>query len=161
MKTVGYFTVPVLETPPGLRGQAGRVVPAGSVVSSSGQNLLAKPVPIPEDPRIFLERWAAAWTAQDLETYLASYAENFSPADGVSRSAWEQQRRVRLQNPAFIQVELKDLVVKPLADNRVKVELEQSYRSDLYTDRGRKEFELEQKAGRWFILQEKVIGASQ
>ncbi len=143
-----------LETPPALQ------VNSGAVRVNSGRTMLARPDSILEKPQLFLERWAAAWTAKDVETYLASYAEDFSPLHDLSRMAWEEQRRNRLQGRAFIKVELTDMEIEKLSKNRARVNAVQNYRSDRYTDRVRKQFDLIEKGGRWFILREKVLDAA-
>ncbi len=143
-----------LETPPAYQrsGQAVR--------TNTGPVLLSRPEPVLEKPQVFLERWAAAWTAKDVETYLASYDEDFSPAHGLSRMKWEEQRRKRLQGRSYIQVELSEMEIDKLAKNRARVNVLQTYRSDSYSDRVRKQFDLIEKGGRWFILREKVLGSA-
>lgn len=153
--------LPALETPPGQRDKVTGASRAAAGVAPAARSMLARPEPVLEDPQMFLERWAAAWAAQDVETYLASYSDNFIPAKGLSRKNWEQQRRVRFKNQGFVQVELTDLVVRALSKTRVSVQAVQLYRSERLTSRTIKEFELEQKAGRWSILREKVLSESE
>ena len=108
--------------------------------------------------RRFLQRWAGAWSARDIETYLASYADDFSPSDDLSRMDWEEQRHNRLRGSGFIKVELNDLEIEKLSKNRARVKAVQNYRSDRYSDRVLKQFDLIEKGGRWLILREKVLG---
>ena len=142
-----------LETPPAQRLSRGE-----ALKPDSDRIMLARPEPILEPAERFLERWAGAWSAQDVETYLASYAEDFVPQGGLDRAAWERQRRLRLQAPGSIQVELSNMKTSKEANGRMIVRADQEYRSDRYADRVRKEFLLKEEGGRWFILEEKELG---
>lgn len=42
-----------------------------------------------------LQAWAQAWSAKQFDAYFATYARDFAPEGGLSRSAWEAQRRDR------------------------------------------------------------------
>lgn len=114
--------------------------------------------PQPETPEAFLQRWAAAWSAQDTDAYLSFYAANFAPASGKSRADWEQRRRSRLARPASIKVVLSDFAPVRRTAELLQIELTQDYRSDRYSDRTRKRFDLHRKGESWEILAEHSLG---
>ena len=51
-----------------------------------------------------LNKWKDAWSAQDVDAYLACYGQEFLPENGLSREAWAHQRQARLTGPKTIQV---------------------------------------------------------
>ena len=50
------------------------------------------------DVEAAITRWAQAWSARDVDAYLAAYASDFT-ADGMTRANWEAQRRARITAP--------------------------------------------------------------
>jgi len=102
--------------------------------------------------------WAGYWSNQDVGAYLASYAADFKPARGLSRSDWESQRRQRLKKPASIQVRISDFAVTRASGSSATVRFAQSYRSSTYSDRVRKQMELRRSGGSWKILSERSLG---
>ncbi len=110
-------------------------------------------------PEEFLKIWAVAWSAQNSEAYLRLYADEFIPANNLSRQAWEQQRRQRINQPASIRVELSDFSITGQSAQGLQIDLVQSYRSDRYADKTRKRFELTRVGGSWKILAERSLGA--
>lgn len=110
--------------------------------------------PTPEEEVVRrLEEWAAAWSRQDLETYLDYYAEDFVPSGRLSRGGWEAQRYQRLSDPAWIQVGLSDFVVHREGED-IRVELIQQYLSSDYHERSSKVFVFGLRRGEWRILSE-------
>ncbi len=114
--------------------------------------------PEPEAAELFLQRWAAAWSAQDVETYLAFYADSFVPSNGRSRQQWEKSRQLRLTRPKTIEISLENFSMVRMRDDKMQLEVTQSYRSDRYADRTRKLFDLQHKGDRWAILRERSLG---
>jgi colicin import membrane protein len=104
-----------------------------------------------------VQHWADAWQGQDVEGYLASYAQGFTPSHGLSREQWQAQRRQRLSKPGHIEVELEGLSVVFLAAGGARVRFLQRYRSDRYRDKTRKSLHLVDEAGTWKILSEKTL----
>ncbi len=105
-----------------------------------------------------LKRWATSWSSQAVDDYLAFYAAEFTPANGSSRQAWEDQRRRRLTRPKNISLKLRDFVLLESSKNRIKLELTQQYQSDRYADKTRKMFDLIKQNGAWQILRERSLG---
>lgn len=102
--------------------------------------------------------WAAAWSRQDVDAYLAQYASDFSPPDGASRAAWASGRRERLTRPKSISVEIRDLEVTVLDGDRAQATFEQGYRASHYRDQTRKTLDLQLEDGAWRILREQSAG---
>jgi len=110
-----------------------------------------------EAVRASLDNWARAWSRQDLDGYLAHYAPGFQPSHGLSRGAWERQRRTRLQRPARIEVKLSGWRFQSVSADQVWLSLIQDYRSDTYRDRVRKRFGLVKGRGGWRIASEDTL----
>ena len=100
--------------------------------------------------------WAAAWSARDVEKYLAVYAPEFKPASGMSRTAWEAQRRDRIAKAKTIKVELSDIKVNIQDENRASVTFKQSYRANNHEDVTHKTLELEKVGDAWLIVSEQA-----
>jgi len=106
----------------------------------------------------FLLGWAQAWSGQDVEKYLGSYATDFIPAGGIDRMKWEAKRRQRLANPKKITIKLADFEYKQLANDHLQVKLIQSYKSDVYSDQTKKSFTLKPTNSGWKISRERSLG---
>jgi hypothetical protein len=115
---------------------------------------------IKETVEAVLERWSDSWSAQDINAYLKTYAENFVPSKKIGRGRWEKQRRERVLAPSFIKVTLADSEIKPHGSKHVDVEFSQSYQSDSYSDDIRKLISLQKIDDKWLIIQEKTIDTS-
>jgi adhesin transport system outer membrane protein len=110
-----------------------------------------------EDPFDFLDRWAMAWSAQDVNTYLSFYSQDFVPSGNMSLENWKTERHDRLTKVSSIEVSLKDFVVRPSFDHTVQVEVIQDYRSNIYSDRTNKLFYLQRSGDSWEILRERSL----
>ncbi|WP_224746977.1 6-bladed beta-propeller [Pelovirga terrestris] len=110
-----------------------------------------------EPVAIFLKRWANAWSEQEVELYLGCYAADFVPMGEVSRDEWEIQRRERLNRSAAIAVTLDQIRIVRDDGDQVRVEVVQDYRSDSYSDRTRKIFELQYEDDGWKIFRERSV----
>lgn len=113
---------------------------------------------IDDDTRAALQRtvdaWAQAWSTQDLNAYFATYAESFVPEGGLSRSAWETQRRERISQPKRIRVTIAEPQFKATGAATATVSFRQQYESDTFSDVVAKALDLELTAGGWKIARE-------
>jgi len=98
--------------------------------------------------------WAKAWSAKNVDGYLAYYGAGFKVPNGESRSAWEKSRRERISAPASIRVELSGIRIKEDKDGRVIVSFHQSYRAGDIAKRTSKSLVLKKGGSKWFIEQE-------
>ena len=96
--------------------------------------------------------WAAAWSNRDMDAYLAAYADDFSGA-GMTRTAWEAQRRTRITAPKRIEVRVSDLKIEQDGDT-ARATFRQAYRSDRLSSTVTKTLELAQQNGQWRIVGE-------
>ncbi len=97
--------------------------------------------------------WAAAWSKQRADDYLAFYSDDYSPS-GMKRSEWVSQRKRRITGPQFIEVGVESIAVRPAGDDRVQVRFLQSYRSDSYQDAVTKVLDLVRMGKDWKIARE-------
>ncbi len=104
-----------------------------------------------------VDAWARAWSAQNPALYLSFYADDFAVPDGLSRAAWENQRRNRLNAPEFIQVDVGYAQFELLDNNTIEVSLRQGYSSDTYSDFTNKLLRLRREDGLWKIVGEETI----
>lgn len=150
-----------------LVGTAPRETPVAMATPSAATSTPApKPASKPaapataEEPRDVIEAvlaWADAWSRQDVNAYLASYAKEFRTPRGEPRSAWEKQRRARVTAPKSITVEIDVSKVVDKGDGKVSVTFRQDYRSDVFSGSATKTLLMSKSPdGRWRILQEQV-----
>jgi hypothetical protein len=100
--------------------------------------------------------WAAAWSEQRVDDYLAAYSRKFVPTGGLGRGEWAAQRRSRVLRPASIRVSLGAVSQTVAGADRVEVTFEQSYETDTYSDRVTKRLDLVWEDGGWKITAEKA-----
>ncbi|MBI5430459.1 MAG: nuclear transport factor 2 family protein [Nitrosomonadales bacterium] len=102
----------------------------------------------------FVDGWVRAWSAKDVDKYLSAYAPEFKPAHGLSRPAWEKQRRERLAKYKKIEVALANLTIAAEKDTAT-VEFIQSFKADDFSESGlRKRLDLRLQDSRWVIVRE-------
>lgn len=98
--------------------------------------------------------WSNAWSAQNIDGYLAYYAPAFRPPNGLSLQRWAAQRRQRLRSPRFIRISIREPEVKILGSTTAKLIFTQAYESDSFKDVGKKVLLMEKIDGQWQILRE-------
>jgi len=101
-----------------------------------------------------VQDWAAAWSDQDVDAYLDSYAGDFLPPAGLSWEEWRAQRRERVSSPAYIKVAIDDIRVNTLDSDHAQVRFTQDYQSDTYSDSVIKTLLMKQVDDRWLIAEE-------
>lgn len=97
--------------------------------------------------------WAKAWSARSMSDYLAAYGPNFTPPGGQARTAWEADRRARIEPRSRIDVALSDMSVTVNGD-RATARFRQDYTSDTLNITSRKTLELIKTGNRWLIVRE-------
>jgi len=101
--------------------------------------------------------WAKAWSAKNVDAYLAFYAKDFKTPGGEARADWEKARRQRISAPKSIAVTVAAPKVSIAADDRASVTFRQGYRSDVIKSSiTTKTLLLARTDGRWLIQQERV-----
>ncbi len=99
--------------------------------------------------------WAKAWSRKDVDDYLQAYASSFVPPEGLSRSKWEAERKLRIVSKKSITVEVRQLKVT-VEDKTATVQFQQIYNSDNFTGNSRKTLEMVRQGERWLIARERV-----
>jgi tetratricopeptide (TPR) repeat protein len=101
--------------------------------------------------------WAKAWSAKDVDRYLALYSKDFKTPGGEARADWEKGRRQRISAPKSITVTIDAPKVSVTSDSQASVTFRQGYRSDVIkTATTTKTLVLAKTDGRWLIQQERV-----
>lgn len=102
-----------------------------------------------------VESWRLAWSEQNVDGYLASYADSFSPGKGRSLASWKEFRRSRVSGPKGITLDLNDPKVEILDDSNARVSFKQYYKADsrspIHTN---KTLVLKKVGGTWLINEE-------
>ncbi|MCF6353763.1 MAG: tetratricopeptide repeat protein [Candidatus Polarisedimenticolaceae bacterium] len=99
-------------------------------------------------------QWAQTWSSKDVAGYLSHYHATFKPSRGLSRAAWEQQRKQRIAKPRFIEIEVLDPEITVISEDEARVEFLQTYRSNTYSDESRKYLRMKRDGNDWKIVRE-------
>ena len=101
-----------------------------------------------------VQSWAHAWSRRDVAQYLGHYHPHYAPA-GMTRQAWQAQRRERIESKRHIRVEVHQPQIR-VHGKRATVVFTQRYQADGQTElRARKTVILELVGDRWLIVQER------
>jgi ketosteroid isomerase-like protein len=123
----------------------------------------AKPAPPPpaavgnaDEVLRSVNAWAKAWASNDVPGYLGFYASEFQPPKGMSRSAWEAERKARIAKPRKIEVEVGSPKVKFEDGKRATVTFRQHYKSGPMDVTSTKTLVMVKNGDKWLIQQERV-----
>lgn len=105
-----------------------------------------------------VERWASAWSNNDVDGYLARYAASFKTPDGEPRKTWEAERRSRIAKPRKIEVKIEAPKVTFKDANTASVSFRQHYRSNSFKASAGKTLIMIKSGDKWLIQQELVGG---
>ncbi|WP_018987637.1 tetratricopeptide repeat protein [Methylophilus methylotrophus] len=142
-------TAPAVTPPP---------VEAKKPVTVEPKPVEEKPVAAQQERAILdaVNAWADAWSAQNVDRYLDSYARDFKTPGGESRKQWESTRRDRVSRPSKISVKLSNLAVKIESDTAAKVTFRQVYKATGLDANSNKTLNMVKEGSRWVIQQERV-----
>jgi hypothetical protein len=135
-------------------GEHGHEVAAGMTPGDRADESILVPQDAARRLEERLRAWAAAWSAQDSQKYLAFYAQDFEPTGAESLAAWRERRKRRLAAPQWIRIEVDDLQVQFEGSQRAVSTFEQRYSSDRYGDLVRKRLDWVLQEGEWRISRE-------
>ena len=99
--------------------------------------------------------WASAWSRKDVKAYLAHYASDFQPPNGLTRKAWEAERAQRIDKPGKLQVKVDDIKIT-LAGDKATVRFRQSYASATLKSAAGKTMVFVKSGNKWLISQERI-----
>lgn len=156
---------PVAQQPVAVTTAAPTVAATAPPVSTPAVTASAPPTAEPASPspqatdlqpaiESAIQAWANAWSAQNVAAYLLAYDADFTPEGGVSRAAWEAQRRERIAAPGSISVKVGAINIETTGENQVRASFAQQYASDNYSDSTQKVLELKRAEGAWKITRE-------
>ena len=145
--TVAPSPAPSLATPPTPAVVA--VTPAATAVAPTATATNNNP----KDAEAAVHAWAKAWAAKDVKSYLASYGKDFSPPGSLSRNAWEEERRQRINSKSKISVKLENLTVTA-SGNTATAKFRQDYKANGLAVSSRKTLDLVKVGDRWYIVKE-------
>lgn len=100
--------------------------------------------------------WARAWASNDVPGYLSYYTADFQTPKGMSRSAWEAERKARIAKPRKIEVSVDSPRVKFDEKNRAVVTFRQHYKSGPLDVTSTKTLVMVKNGDKWLIQQERV-----
>ena len=98
--------------------------------------------------------WARAWASNDVPGYLSFYSNDFQTPKGMSRSAWEAERKARIAKPRKIEVDIDSPRVK-IDGNRAVVSFRQHYKSGSMNVTSAKTLVMVKNGDKWLIQQER------
>lgn len=104
-----------------------------------------------------VKAWAKAWSAKDMDGYLAAYGTKFNPPGTRTRKDWEQDRKARIVSKGSISVDVSDFDVK-VTDAKASAVFRQHYKAGSLVSNSRKTLEMGKENGRWVILRESTGG---
>jgi len=131
----------------------------------------AKPTPVPtpaaptkpandvamREAETAVQNWVAAWSSKDMKGYFNAYSKDFTPSSGGSHSAWEAERRSRIEGKSKISVRLDGLQVV-VNGSKATAKFRQDYRANGLAISSRKTLELSKQSDGWKITREAVGG---
>lgn len=148
--------------PAGSEFSAAAAIPIEQIRAALGlvgpEQQTALPDRLRQEVTATVRRWAESWSRQDLSSYFSAYSEDYRPELGRSQQQWRDIRRSRVTRPQWIELDVDDLRVRKLSEDRIQVKLKQSYRSDYYQDQIFKSINLIKEDGEWRILMERSLG---
>ncbi len=100
--------------------------------------------------------WAAAWSSQNVDSYLSFYTEDFNTPGGESHTAWSAARKERISAPKSIHVGISNATVKFNDSNHATVKFRQSYSSNHLKTSGNKTMLMVKSGGKWLIQEERT-----
>ena len=135
---------PVASAKPAAPVVAAAPTPAAPAASASAGNA---------EPEITsaVQAWAAAWSAKNVNSYLAAYGADFSAPGG--RKAWEEERKKRILGKNTISVKLNNIAIS-VSGNKAKASFKQEYNADSLSVSSRKTLDLVKTGERWVIVKE-------
>jgi Flp pilus assembly protein TadD/ketosteroid isomerase-like protein len=98
--------------------------------------------------------WAEAWSSKDVLGYLSYYSTDFETPDKLTRADWEAQRKVRIESPTSISVNVKISKISIIGNEAIAV-FQQKYKSDKFASDNTKTLKLVKTGDRWMIRSER------
>jgi tetratricopeptide (TPR) repeat protein len=128
-------------------------------IAKSNTKPASKPAPAvntdQDDILKTVSAWANAWSSKNTTAYLTHYAKDFETPNNVTRKAWAEERRQRIEGKGRIDVKIESPKVT-LDGAKATVKFRQIYSSDRLTANSRKTLNMVKQDGKWLIKQERA-----
>jgi outer membrane protein len=129
---------------------------APSAPRPNAQGAGTAPVDVERDAVLAtLNGWARAWSTRNVDSYLNFYGNNFKPGHGLSRQAWAQERRARIEGKHNIEVKVESPQIR-IENGIATATFIQDYQSDHLAEKSNKTLLLSRQDGEWKILLERA-----
>jgi hypothetical protein len=133
-------------------------VPAATTAAPKAPVIAAVAAPADttlDDVKTLIDGWARAWSARDVNAYLAYYGQAFAPERGGPRAAWEKTRRQLIERRRSIAVTINALRLEQVSAERIVARYTQDYVADAYRETGTpKRLVLAREGSAWRIVAE-------
>ena len=139
-------SAPPKEPPPAAKAEPAAKEPAKAAAAPQNPDEVVKS----------LMGWAKAWSANDVDAYLAHYAPDFRPPKGENRSKWEAERKARIAKPRKIDVDIEAPKVTFNDAKRATVTFRQRYESGSLKVASTKTVIMVKAGEKWLIQEERV-----
>lgn len=117
----------------------------------------ASPAPVTDNSGEVIKTvnaWAAAWSSQNVDSYLSFYANDFKTPGGEPRATWEASRKERISAPKSIHVGISNATVTFSDNDHATIKFRQSYRASHLKSSGKKTLLMVRSDGKWLIQEE-------
>jgi len=102
-----------------------------------------------------VEAWRVAWSNKDMPAYFSAYSEDFQHGEKfVSFAKWKDYKTWAMRKRDFIRVNIENVMATALAENVIKVQFLQHFRSDSFNNDSNKEMLFRKSADGWKIIYE-------
>jgi len=156
---VPTVTVPITLAAPAVAAAAPAAV-AAPPAPAVGGGRPSGPSPDLGDIDRAVRTWASAWSAQNVEAYLAAYSPDFVPASGVRRDQWVQQRRERIGKARNPQVSLDRMVISTQGPDTARVQFQQRYQASGMDETISKTLAMVRAPDGCWLIRSEVAGSS-
>ena len=134
-------------------------VAAAKPASTPAESAAAEKAPLSTGPEAEVTKtllgWAGAWSRKDVKSYLAYYASDFQPPNGLTRKAWEAERTQRIDKPGKLQVKVDEIKIT-FAGDKATARFRQSYTSATLKSSAGKTMVFVKSGNKWLISQERI-----
>jgi tetratricopeptide (TPR) repeat protein len=141
---------------PAAKGVSPKEPPAAAKAEPAAKEPARASTQNPDEVVKALMGWAKAWSANDVEAYLAHYAPDFRTPKGETRSDWEAQRKARIAKPRKIDVDIEGPKVTFNDAKRATVTFRQRYESGSLKVSSTKTLVMVKAGDKWLIQEERV-----
>ena len=102
-----------------------------------------------------LERWRLAWENKDMTAYFSAYSADFQYDDKyVSLEKWQDYKTWAMRQRSFIRVKVENIETEMLAQDVIKLNFLQHFRSDSHNSSNNKELLFRKTSDGWKIIYE-------